>query len=223
MNDVKHSLSRIRDGDLKRRIEGLLRELYWASEAPGSSYLALGSSGEKSDAQIPRGVVSNILDRRSEPPRHRFLFEWYVWAFENATSDDERRMLCVQAEIDLGRRHKLRQGDEGRSHADQVALEAEQRRVLIEHGEGIHSADIAAEQGWPVGWVEDTRKRAGRDPVWGRVRPRWRELSDELRAAIALDYYERQVTQRDAAKELGIGQSTLSPYWPSVRRQRLAA
>lgn len=211
------------DPRLERRIRELLRKLSMVNEAPGSSILKFG--GGEHESAPPRAVRQKTsVTKLHKPPRYRFLLDHYVSEFEGARgSDGDLRMICVQAEIDLGERGRL--GDRDTSNDMNLTAaelqeeverhQADQVRILIERGEGIHYLEVATEEGWPAGWVKTTRERHGREPVYGRERPVWKELSDRERRALCWEYAEQGLSIRDASSLIGVGKSTVGRYWPA--------
>jgi hypothetical protein len=206
---------------LEARIRRLLWRLSMVSEAQGTSISVFGSSGrEKDETKPPRGVREDATVAQLGQPNRAFLLDAYLEEFVVATSDASLRMTCVRAEIDLGDRQRLPEHEHEQTVEER---EAEQIRLVLDKGEGIHAAELAAEEGWPIGWVKTVRERNGKEPTFGRPRPRWRELEDDQRRVIVANLKAEGFTQRAAAQELGIGNGSVAKYWPADRPRLRAA
>lgn len=208
-----------------REMAELLRQMILLSEVSAGSLVPLHSAG-KPEAKPPKGV-GQTRDRRNPdlPDKNWSLYEHYSYRYEQAQTEQHKRIVCAQARADL--RIRQRGVDKWRverykrfADADPAEVDAredEDRRLLLEYGDGVHSAELAADMGWHRSWIETQRERNGREPTYGRPRPSWHALKPDERRFQALTMAQEGMSLRRAARELGIAHTTLSRYWPKTR------
>ena len=204
-----------------KEMSELLRQMRLLSEIGGNSLVALHSAG-KPGTKAPPGFKEN---RKDVPDPDFSLYEHFSYRYEKAGTQEHKRIICAQARAAL----RIRQRGVTEWQAERYAKfakadpstvdmrEDEDRKLLLEHGEGVHSAELAADMGWHRSWIETQRERNGREPTYGRPRPSWHALEPDQRRFQALTMAREGMSLRRAAKELGIAHTTLSRYWPKTR------
>ena len=207
-------LIQITDAGLRQKIRQMLLDLAMLAQAP-ALHLEPSVSHTKTRSQAPRGV--------GEGP-DRSLYEFYELHFRQAADKQDEvalHKLLWRSEKDL---RWFRYGiDQDRLILQKERDEARDLGLLLEYGEGKHAAIVAEQNSWPIGWVRVMRERNGRDPDYGRERPRWRELDAETRYEVCERLAEEGLTQAEGAKRLGVAQATVNPFWPKQRRLRSVA
>lgn len=195
--------AKIKDLDLQARIRSLLCEMQMLGEAPAFKMEASVSQSKQED-RPPRGTFGRVEDLS--------MHETYVRRFAKATSSHDTLAILIEGEQEL-RDHKFGI-DLDRLILQQTQDEQRDEKLLLEQGEGVHAAVICARYKWKLGWVRTVRERNGKDPDYGKERPRWRETPNEERYALCARLAAEGLTQTEGAKRLGIAQQTVSPYWP---------
>lgn len=218
-------IARIEDRFLREDIRRQVIELIMLSEVPAyagprtatpDGKLLEGRKARRGkihkESEPPRGVSINRRPGQA-PSKDDSFYSHFLFRYERAQTDLEFEVIYEEAKRDL-KKHKdgLEDGDMARN-----AYVDEQRdtRELLAEEEGVPAAVVAVKRGWPIAWVRTIRQRNERDAELGLPRPRWRELSDQERRDVCEGYaYDEGLNQTQAAKRLGIAQSTVSPYWP---------
>lgn len=156
-----------------------------------------------------------------QPSIDFFTHDHFRYRFEHAASESEKRVLVARA------RAQIKAITHGPG-AERIALraeasEADDAEALVQAGQGVPAAEIAAETGWPIGWIRSQRERRGFDPELGKPRARFREMShDERRALVARLHHQDGLDQRGVAQVLGVSKTTIHNYWPTRQKARAA-
>ena len=218
---LRKALSRIQDPELASEVESLLARLQMLPEGATQNLEGNISHG-KSEGKVPRGVDEKAPVRPSDRPPSPDVSLWahYAFRFGKAAltnNEIEIRRLLIEANrepADFSHRP-----DSNRIALQQERTEARDIELLLKYGEGTHAAVLAAENMWPIGWVKIIRERNGKEPLYGRERPRWKDLTDEERF-VEVEHLEREgMSQREVALRLGISKGSVGRYWPEARRR----
>lgn len=212
MATLTEAINRIEDPELRNEVNLLLRNLQMLAEGPSQSLEPSVSHG-KTEGSAPKGT---ILDRPSEsaPPDDRSLWDHYAFRFGLAAlAKDEvelRRLLILASRA---YEDTIKRPDEDRIEIERTRDEQRDIQLLLEHGEGIHAAILSARHRWPIGWVKIIRERNGKDPDYGRERPKWKALDSDGRYAICEHLQAEGMSQREAAFHLGVSKRSVQLYW----------
>jgi hypothetical protein len=197
---------------LAREMLQLLREMSLMSEVSAGSFVPVHSG--KPQSKPPPGFSERLRDPLRAPQVDFSLYEHFSWRWRKSRTDLQKRVIVCQARVAV--RHR-KDGPDPWIVDKAIRTEREEIGLLIEMGVGVHSAELSADTGWPRSWIETQRERHGREPEYGNERPHWRALSVEERTEAAFRLFERNLSLRGAAKELGVAHTTLARYWPSQR------
>ena len=215
---LRKALSRIQDPELASEVQSLLARLQMLPEGATANF----------DGNISHGKVEGSAPKGAHPERSSLdppspdvsLWAHYAFRFGKAAltnNEIELRRLLIEANRELA--DFTHRPDENRITIQQERTEARDIELLLKYGEGTHAAVLAAENMWPIGWVKIIRERNGKEPLYGRERPRWKDLTDEERF-VEVEYLEREgLSQREVALRLGISKGSVGRYWPEARRR----
>lgn len=215
-------LGSINDQELRGEIRNVLTKLQLLSETHAMTF-SIGHSSEK-----PIGPPSfKGLSESDCPSKDRSLYEHFVWRFRNLVESHEPRkkfwFLLWEAETDNTRRavspteEELleRRALEGHRPTQNTKQEDALAAHIVSTTEGIHSYKVSLELNFPQGWIEKIRELAGCEPVMGRPRPAWRQLTSDRKRELVGEQQQLGRTQKEAAQILGCGERTVRDYWPS--------
>lgn len=215
---LRKALSRIQDPELASEVQSLLAKLQMLPEGATANLDGNISHG-KIEGSAPKG---SMPERSSQDPPSPDVSLWahYAFRFGKAAltnNEIEIRRLLIEANRELA--DFSHRPDSNRIALQQERTEARDIELLLKYGEGTHAAVLAAENMWPIGWVKIIRERNGKEPLYGRERPRWKDLTDEERF-VEVEYLEREgMSQREVALRLGISKGSVGRYWPESRRK----
>lgn len=212
MSVLDKALAKIEDEALRSQVQAMLLKLQMLAEGPATSLEPSVSHG-KIEGSPPKGT---LLDRDSDkaPPEDRSLWEHYSYRFGIAA--------MANNEIELGRllilanrayRDTVKRPDADRIEIQRVRDENRDIELLLTHGEGIHCAHLSADYSWPLGWVKIIRERNGKDPEYGRERPKWGSLDKDARYEICEHLRGEGMSQREAAFHLGVSKRSVQMFW----------
>lgn len=199
----------LRGKNLDAEMGAVLRDMSLLSEVNSKSVGEVHVGSGKPEAKPPPGFQDN-RDSKKPPPKDFSLYEHYRWRYQRARDDLQRRVIFCQARAALRERKKGPEPWQARWNYD----EEDDIKVLIEDGEGVHIAELAAVTGWPHHWIATQRERNGREPTFGNPRPRWQKLSEDEKSYQGRYLFAEGHSLRGAAKVLGIAPSTLLRWWP---------
>lgn len=215
---LRKALSRIQDPELASEVQSLLAKLQMLPEGATANLDGNISHG-KIEGSAPKG---SMPERSSQDPPSPDVSLWahYAFRFGKAAltnNEIEIRRLLIEANRELA--DFSHRPDSNRIALQQERTEARDIELLLKYGEGTHAAVLAAENMWPIGWVKIIRERNGKEPLYGRERPRWKDLNDDERF-VEVEHLEREgMSQREVALRLGISKGSVGRYWPESRRR----
>lgn len=204
---------------LEQKIRDVLGRLEALSEAPAGNLEAhIGRSAP--DSAVPGGVTLRVLGDERE--RSRSLHDWYRTQFERAVGNPSRLLsLYLAAEREYLRRvdptihnQTAEKGSILAYSQDGATVESLAGEQMIQEFEGVHALDVAVIEGKTEAWVRKVREQHGRNPEDGRPRSTFLDLSEEDRCRKVAALANRGLSQRKAAKRLGVGKTTIVRYWP---------
>lgn len=198
------------DPELARRAQTILVKLKLLGEASSTSIVAFDGN-RTHGTKAPSGARDR--DNAKPPPKDRSLYDWYLWHFTRAATDDKRRLLCFLAERDYEkyrRRSPQPRSDEG------AEGEVAGMKRIVEWYEGLSTLEVAILEDCSAGFVEKARRVHRRDPEDGFVRDGWQGWDEEKRTAEVTKLKQRKVGQREAARRLETSPSTMNRYWKKV-------
>lgn len=206
-------LELIDDAELRTEIRAVLAKLEALSEARAANPERSARSSE-----TPLGPPEFAgLSEKDCPPEERSLYDHFRWRFGKAVGNGAPRkrlyFLLWEAENAFETRTVPPSEDNPRralvlTRADESAL----KKKVADDYEGEHSYRVALALNLPQGWVEKVREEVGREPETGYLRPKWRELSDEMKREIVTGLRRQGKTQEETARWLGISRRTVVTY-----------
>lgn len=197
------------DGALDTEMRRILRDMELLSEACSTTATEVHVGSGKPQTKPPPGVRLN-LDSKRPPPRDQSLYLHFKWRYDRARNDLQRRVIICQARVALRERKRGPEAWASRWNFN----EDDDVEILIQDGEGVHIAELAATTGWPPSWIKTQRERNGREPDYGKPRPKWQQLTKDERAQVAHHHHSEGLSLRQAAKIVGVAPTTLHYYWP---------
>lgn len=206
-------LAAINDAELRREIVDVLTKMQLLAEVRASSIELSSGSSEKPAG--PPGFIG--LSEKHCPPEDRSLYEHFVWRFrhEVAANRSKKRLwfLLWEAQKAYDMRATPASPENPRTA---LVLTRANEKALIEHilddHEGEHAVKVAINMSLPEGWIKKIREDNDCEPEYGHRRPKWRELDDRQKRDVVASLRRDGLTQREAAKWLGIHRNTVNAY-----------
>lgn len=193
---------------IEARIQSVLSQLQMLSEADAAPISSMPGAPGSSHGAPPRGAQLGDT-KQGPPPKDRSLFDWYRWHFQEAKTDERKRLLLYLAERDLdGRRHQSpqlrgKQGPEDES--------ASMERV-VEWYQGVDALEVAVLEGVNVQHIYKARRKHKRNLSDGRELNQWREWDEERRRIAIANRLSAGHSKTEIADALQISRRTVARY-----------